>query len=305
MRRRNAPTHALLNTNTSDFLLAIQEPWFDKIGINRSNNKREGVDVLGGAKHPNWDIHYPYITNQQCAKVITYTRRYAKTKGAHKTPVQVIVRNDLVRHPTILITDLHAGSYTLRVINFYHDVADESSLDTLTSLDLDSTVPTLLCGDFNLHSPSWSPEGWDRSPKAPRFERWAAEQTFELQTTQGIITRQGQEGERSSTLDLTWLNLAATIQGTITTPEVDWPSSIGSDHAGIRVRWTSPQLPPAAPIATSRSFKHNMSGDEQKKWLEHITTLLHPLGSDLTTPTLIDKAARTLQGAVERHAKNT
>ena len=83
----------------------------------------------------------------------------------------------------------------LRVVNFYHDIADESSLATLTTLDLDSTVPTLLCGDFNLHSPSWSPEGWDRSPKASLFEQWAVGQTIELQTSRGTITHQGREGE--------------------------------------------------------------------------------------------------------------
>ena len=96
MQQQNAAMHALLNTNASDFLLAVQEPWFDKIGTNHKDDNQEGVDVLGGAKHPNWDIHYPYTTNQQRAKVITYTRRFANTRGVQKTPVKVIIRNDLV-----------------------------------------------------------------------------------------------------------------------------------------------------------------------------------------------------------------
>ena len=302
MRRCNAAMHALLNTNASDFLLAVQEPWFDKIGINRKDNKREGVDILGGAKHPNWDIHYPYTTNQQRAKVITYTRRFTNTRGSRRNPVKVVIRNDLARHPTILITDLHAGPHTLQVINFYHDVADNSSLDTLTSIDLDSTVPTLLCGDFNLHSPSWSPEGLDRSPKASQFEKWAAGQTFELQTSRGTITRQGREGERSSTLDLTWFNLAATVQSLLTTPEVDWPASIGSDHAGVWTIWTTQQTLSTAPTDTvaTRAFKNNMTTEEQKAWRERIADLLYPLGGDLSTPTLIDEATNALQAAVEK-----
>jgi hypothetical protein len=45
----------------------------------------------------------------------------------------------------------------IRVINFYNDVDDATSLNTLLSLDLDPTVPTLLLGDFNLHSRSGPP----------------------------------------------------------------------------------------------------------------------------------------------------
>ena len=71
----------------------------------------------------------------------------------------MVVRQDVGCHPCLLILDLHAGSTCLHVINFYHDVEDTTSLGALLALDLDPTVPTLLIGDFNLHSPSWSPEG--------------------------------------------------------------------------------------------------------------------------------------------------
>jgi hypothetical protein len=37
-------------------------------------------------------------------------------------------------------------------INFYNDVDDPSVLTALMALDLDATIPTLLTGDFNLHS---------------------------------------------------------------------------------------------------------------------------------------------------------
>jgi hypothetical protein len=35
-------------------------------------------------------------------------------------------------------------------INFYNNTADATVLATLLSLDLDSTIPTLLVGDFNI-----------------------------------------------------------------------------------------------------------------------------------------------------------
>ena len=180
MRRRNTAMHALLETNTSDDILCSQEPWFSRIGVNRADNAREGRDVFGGAAHPNWSINYPYFTNTQRAKVITYTRKFVRSHSrkfvrshsrkfvrSHsrkQTPIRTVARLDLARHPTILITDHYVSQDCLRIINFYHDVNDPSSLRTLISLELDPEVPTMLIGDFNMHSPSWSPEGWTRSP---------------------------------------------------------------------------------------------------------------------------------------------
>jgi hypothetical protein len=42
MRRRNAAMHSLLETNTEDDVLFVQEPWFDRIGVERSDHAREG-----------------------------------------------------------------------------------------------------------------------------------------------------------------------------------------------------------------------------------------------------------------------
>jgi hypothetical protein len=39
MRRRNVAMHSLLETNTVDDVLFIQEPWFDRIGVERSDRE--------------------------------------------------------------------------------------------------------------------------------------------------------------------------------------------------------------------------------------------------------------------------
>ena len=44
--------HALLNTNTSDDVLFVQEPWFGHIGTTRDDKQREGREVLGGQVTP-------------------------------------------------------------------------------------------------------------------------------------------------------------------------------------------------------------------------------------------------------------
>jgi len=58
MRKRNAVTHALLNSAQDTNLLLIQEPWFDTIGTARKDTSRQGVNVLGGVASPTWEILY-------------------------------------------------------------------------------------------------------------------------------------------------------------------------------------------------------------------------------------------------------
>ena len=304
MRRRNAAMHALLETNTTDDIICSQEPWFSRIGVTRADNAREGRDVLGGAAHPNWNINYPYFTDSQRAKVITYTRKFTRTHGRKQTPIRTVARLDLARHPTILITDHHIKQECIRIINFYHDVNDPSSLRTLTTLELDPEVPTILVGDFNMHSPSWSPEGWTRSPRVETFETWAATQTMELQTGRGDITRRGKEDERPSTLDLTWHNLAASMSITLTPPTLDWEASLGSDHAGIRTQWIPGSRPTISHLRPLRTYKLDLKEEERRNWKESIIRALPPIWGDLSTPTLVDEAARSLQAAVE-HACET
>jgi hypothetical protein len=180
MRRHNAAMHVLLNDNGEDDLLCIQEPWFNPVGMARCDDKINGKDVLGGAANPRWRLAYPSVTNGQWAKVMTYIRLHDRVAKFKPSFCQMIVRNDLASHPCLLIMDIRTGTYYWRVINFYNDVADPSALDALVALDLDATIPTLLVGDFNLHSPSWSPTGWDTSRGAHRLEEWTATQTLEL-----------------------------------------------------------------------------------------------------------------------------
>jgi hypothetical protein len=144
--------HALLNSNQTDDILFIQEPWFNRIGVARSDEHREGRDVLGGAANPSWLLAYPYFNPEQRAKVMTYVRIHDRDHPFKKNFCRHTTRNDIVAHPCILITDILVGQLKWRAINFYNDVDDKSALTTLLSLDLDSTIPTIIMGDFNLHS---------------------------------------------------------------------------------------------------------------------------------------------------------
>jgi len=58
-----------------------------------------------------------------------------------------------------MVLDVRVGSEAWRVINVYNDVDDPTALEELLDLDITSSIPTLLVGDFNLHSRTWS-TGW-------------------------------------------------------------------------------------------------------------------------------------------------
>jgi hypothetical protein len=198
MRRHNAAMHVLLNDNGEEDVLFMQEPWFNPVGTVCCDMMYQGKDVLGGVAHPKWRLAYPSFTNSQRAKVMTYVRIHDRTLIFRKNHCQMIVRNDLASHPCILISDFHVGTYYWHILNFYNDVADPSALDTLVGLDLDATIPTLVIGDFNLHSTSWSPTGWATSSGAHRLEEWMATQTFTLLNKPRIPTHMGEGGHATA-----------------------------------------------------------------------------------------------------------
>jgi hypothetical protein len=209
MRRRNAVTHALLHLSPIDQVILVQEPWYDQIGTKRNDDARDGLAVCGGVNSPGWELHYPAITENKKAKVLAYTRKRSWESVDSPAIFTATSRLDLCAHHCVMILDLTFDETTWRLINFYNDIKDNSALETLLGLDLDPTIPTLVTGDFNTHSRTWSPDGIKPSPWAERLEEWAVGNLLMLANELGMITRRGADHERSSTIDLTWYNDAA------------------------------------------------------------------------------------------------
>jgi hypothetical protein len=209
MRRRNAVTHALLHSSPIDQVILVQEPWYDQIGTKRNDDARDGLAVCGGVNSPGWELHYPAITENKKAKVLAYTRKRSWESVDSPAIFTATSRLDLCAHHCVMILDLTFDETTWRLINFYNDIKDNSALETLLGLDLDPTIPTLVTGDFNTHSRTWSPDGIKPSPWAERLEEWAVGNLLMLANELGMITRRGADHERSSTIDLTWYNDAA------------------------------------------------------------------------------------------------
>jgi len=157
MRKRNAITHVLLNTSTNIHILLIQEPWYDTIGTARKDSERQGIDMLGGVAAPGWEIHYPGTDNTQRPKTMVYTRK--TEHGKDQPQFTALMCKDICTHPCVQILDMWIKGEQWGVVNFYHDIRDNTSLSTLTGLDIDATIPTIILGNFNMHSHMWSLQG--------------------------------------------------------------------------------------------------------------------------------------------------
>ena len=143
MRKRNAITHVMLNSDKNTHLLLIQEPWFEKIGTARQDNARQGVDVLGGVASLAWELLYPSFIEKQWPKVMAYACK--PSASSPNAPVfSTVPRLDICAYPTLQVLDVIFDNEQWQVINFYHDVRDNTSLQVLLELDIDAIIPTLV-----------------------------------------------------------------------------------------------------------------------------------------------------------------
>jgi hypothetical protein len=243
MRKRNAVVHALLNSADDIHLLLIREPWFDTIGTARKDTERQGIDVLGGAVSPGWEILYPGFREGQRPKVMAYAKKQSLDDHQHTPFFTVVPRSDIASHPCLQVLDTILDSEQRRAYDFYHDTRDNSSLNALLAADISATTPTLVMGDFNTHSPSWSLPDIPRLHWAGRVEEWAATNLLSLANNPGETARRRVEHERDSVVDLAWYNRASAQRRTFSGLTIDWAGSLGSDHAllGISGRLTEPR----------------------------------------------------------------
>jgi hypothetical protein len=295
MRKRNATTHALLNSNTTDNLILIQEPWFDKIGTARKDNEQQGVDVLGGVASPAWEILYPSFKGKQRPKVMAYARKH--NPGAPH--FSAVPRLDLSTHPTLQIIDVVFDNEKWQVINFYHDVLDITSRQALLALDIDAITPTLVIGDFNTHSRTWSPPDVARSTWANDVEEWAAANLLALANTPGEVTRRGAEHERDSVIDLAWYNEAATQAATFSDLRLDWDGSLASDHAMLHVTGLTREATPTHHEETNPGFV--IDPEKSDEWTRAFKARSHPHPLRLIpTPEEVETAAASFMNDIQQ-----
>lgn len=239
---------------------------------------------------------------------MTYARIHDIDKPFKRHLLRGSVRLDLCAHPCILITDFSFNNMIWRTINFYNDVDDDLALTTLLTLELDPLIHTLLVGDFNSHSRTWSPLGWDNySASAHRIEGWAACQGLQLLSWVGTATHKGENGARDSTIDLVWANQAADLASTFMVREVNWDDSYASDHTLIRIRATSSQKARRLPMDKAMGFQTTAPPKTWSSWAatlkEDLPVEIPPLHTMMDTDEHVDLLYFAIHRACKAHLK--
>jgi endonuclease/exonuclease/phosphatase family metal-dependent hydrolase len=268
VRRGNERTHAILQTNQADIIL-MQEPWFNRIGVSRSDTSHEGVEVRGFVNHNMWDTFAPTVASDSTPKVVAYAQ--ASIRG------ECTITNEL-QHPAAdhccQVLLLTVGEEQVRIVNFYHHVeVNRPRLHRLTASSFDNTIPTILMGDFNTHSHSWScSDILATSTWADGLEDWLEHQTFSLLSPAGVPTRHGEgTSQRDTVLDLILVNSPGMWGDLIHFRDISFELSLGSDHALLTATWC-PELfiPSPDPHATP---KWHVLDSMKDAWCTHFRTL--------------------------------
>ena len=295
MRRRNAASHTLLITNQTADIILVQEPWFNKIGTTRSDVDPNGVDILGGVANPKWDCIYPKTERGTKCKVMAYRRISA-------THFNITNRVDLTSNHHILTLDIHLGTSSFRVVNVYHDTEHRNSLANILSIDTDPRLPTIIGGDFNTHSLSWSPPGIRASPWAADVKEWALTQNLVLTNPPGEPTRKGEGNQRDTTIDLIWTNAAAVLDDAFLNPVIDFTASVGSDHAGLHVGY---QHILESAIDPPQLTRFVINDEARELWSRRFLELCPAAALVLSTTEEIEQEALRLTQDIEEASRST
>jgi retrotransposon-encoded endonuclease len=138
---------------------------------------------------------------------MAYACKWAQDTS-NPSPFTITPYLDICSHPCLQILDVILDDKQWCIINFYHNIQDNLSLQALLALKIDATTPTMVIGNFNTHSPTWSPPDTPHLHWAGCIEEWAVSNLLTLANNPGEIMCKGADHERDLTIDLAWFNEA-------------------------------------------------------------------------------------------------
>ena len=283
VRRRSVVQHGLLQQSSYDILL-IQEPWFGRINVTRTDADPDGVEVRGTTANNMWDCYLPHYLPHETCKVAIYVRSTLSKRTF------VRCHDDLLSSLSTLILDISFNDDILRLINIYHCVPPKGhALSHIFSLELDPVTPTLVAGDFNTHGPEWSLPGASMSPWAQALEDWLEASELSLCNPLGVATWLGCKDQRPSVLDLAFLNSPAMLSDQFSDLSVPFEQSLGSDHAALSLSWTPLDALPPLPRTALPGFA--IEDDLKDTWCKAFVAIPDPV---ISSPSSLAIAADRL-----------
>jgi len=195
-----------------------------------------GTAIPGATNNNMWECFLPSFTDPKQVHIAAYIKfDLACTFSIHNNLLHPLSTLDS------MVLDFLFEEESLHIVNIYHCIPDEPShhnLLHLLSSELDPLLPTLLLGDFNMHSHIWSFPYSTISPWAMELVDWFDDQGLELLNPPRIATwESGHDDCHPSVLDLALINEAAAISGQISNLHISFQESISSDHVALRLLW--------------------------------------------------------------------
>jgi ribonuclease HI len=232
--RSNTRMHGILNDNDyNEFdIILFQEPWYGRIGLDRSSTSTAGEPIYGSIANPAWDGFIPSSASpNNPARVATYVRKSSRFVARP--------RPDIVESSDVLSVSLQWENTSIIIINVYNPGPGRkaTAVHSLTEVALDPSLPTAVVGDFNLHHAAWSlndRHGWGPScAAADKLIEWLASNALTLENDTQIPTRIGRTNQQDSILDLTFWNHAATENDLFSDWDCRPDLALRSDHNAI------------------------------------------------------------------------
>ena len=278
MNRQQTALMTMLETTDTSILL-IQEPSWGRLVPKKSDTNPDGVEVRGTCSHPQWQTILPHTSEDE---PIPHVAIFLCTDLTNSITYSILP--DVNSYACL---GIHLDTDTpLSIINYYHHFINKHpDFQHLFTLSIPDGA-FMLCGDFNTHSPSWSPPNVSASPLAHNLETWLESTNLISIVPEGSITRRG--SGKPSLLDHIFVNW-----GFLEHPffpamcSVSFERSISSDHAALLVDLplaTIPIKPPSQPCWT-------IEDQMEKEWKEAFAMFPHPLISNIPS---LDRASEDL-----------
>jgi hypothetical protein len=247
VHRNGERTHGMLETDDSKYdILLLQEPAFYTVATLCSDSDPDGTPQLGFPLNNKWSLLSPQHDVDTRPKVCAYIN----SETIHHTRIVNHIPPDPLITSNSMVIDLLRSDHStvaLRLVNVYHDKPDSGhALRHLFDNSLADTIPTILIGDFNSHSPRWSLPHSTPSPWASDFHDWMDINGLEILNPVNTFTW-SQKGSRSSIIDLALANEQARYFTTLSAVTVSWKERV-SDHAALLLNY----LPRRSHDRTSR-----------------------------------------------------
>jgi hypothetical protein len=220
VHRSNHITHAILHhlsdpeNNTN--IIIITEPW---IGVVRAETREKGT-----VHHPDWRCIAP--KNVAEADVIVY---YKKTAPFRVTPLSHLdYATDYILPTLITIGD----SFSLTLTAIYNSPSTHDAITHLQNF-IAPDEPTILCGDFNLHSPDWDSTVDRADPTTNAFQDWLCDNSFRVLNDPDKPTFHGHHFQHAKVDDLVIANAKVYEEYDVSPIQVLTEQHFASDHYPI------------------------------------------------------------------------